>query len=300
MTTTNEVQPENNKPPVPPAIREVRVVTDTGPLAYLLDTSRFEHAFRLASAMAAATLIPDHLRQTRKGEPFSDAQVKANCFRIVNQALRWGVDPWSIVDDTYVVGGKLCYQSKVVAALINTKAPLQGRLKKSYSGTEGQDDFTITISGTFTDAKEPSEVRMSVGYAKTENQLWRKNPRLKLWYSGVIQWAREYTPELIVGIFTDDDAERMDSWRQENIPQGLIQSAGKQGHGPIRTAKPDFSEPKKARARVIKPDLHASTNEANEANEGSDELPKSPEPTVFESKTVAKEGTEQFPFEEGK
>jgi hypothetical protein len=254
MSNETEKQPEKNGPP---AVREIRVVTDTGPLAYIWDTARFEHAFRIATAMAQATLIPDHLRQTRKDEPFATEQIRANCFRIVNQALRWGVDPFSIVDDTYVVGGKLCYQSKVIAALVNTKAPLKERLKKSYTGTKGQDDYTVHITGVF--IGEEGTASLSVGDAKTENSMWKKDPQLKLWYSGVIRWAREFTPELVVGIFTDDDAERMEEWRK--IPQGLSQSAG----NPVRTDKPEYSAPKKAKARTVPSPSKAESDIADQA-----------------------------------
>jgi hypothetical protein len=256
MNPEKEAQPEKQSEPsaaeskavAPREPREIRVVTDTGPLSYIWDTARFEHMFRLATAMASATLIPEHLRQTRKGEPFTPEQVKCNCFRLINQALRWGVDPWSIIDDSFVTGGKLGYQGKVIAALVNTKAPIKQRLKDSYSGTKGSDDFTITVSGTFIGEEEPREVTLSVGEAKTENQMWRSDPSQKLWYSAVVRWARKYCPELVVGVFTEDDAERMHEWRA---------AEAKQAHAaPARTEAPNFAPsaeelPKKAKAREL-------------------------------------------------
>lgn len=258
-------------------------VTDTGPLAYLWDTARFEHMFRLASAMAQATLIPDHLRRNKHRE-FEANEIKANCFRIVNQALRWGVDPFSIVDDTYVVGGKLCYQSKVIAALINIKAPLKKRLSKTFTGKEGADDFTITVAGTFIGDDDLKTTTMSVGYAKTENQLWKKNPRLKLWYSAVIQWAREYTPELIVGIFTDDDAERMDEWKTEAAKPARAQLSEKPNLAP--------AEPK--RSRKVKEDPSPSKAESEIADQAAQEV-------VDAEKTIVVDPAnpeDEFPFGE--
>ena len=266
MTTENEKQPENGKPAQVPAVREIRVVTDTGPLAYIWDTARFEHAFRIATAMAHATLIPDHLHQTRKGEQFTFEQVKANCFRIVNQALRWGVDPFSIVDDTYVVGGKLCYQSKVIAALVNTKAPLKSRLSKTYTGTKGQDDYTVHVSGVFIGEEEERTASLSVGEAKTENQMWKRDPQLKLWYSCVIRWAREFTPELVVGIFTDDDAERMEAWKQDT-------TIATRHAGPVRTARPDFTPSHKEKIKTIDPSPELAAEAAKERKDEGAEFP---------------------------
>ena len=285
MSNENETKTENK-----PAVREVRVVVDQGPLAYIWDTARFEHMFRIASSMAAATLIPDHLRRNKQGD-LTPEQIRANCFRVVNQALRWGVDPWSIVDETFVVGGKLCFQGKVIAGLINSKAPINERLTKTYSGKEGEDSFTITIAGTFHGAPQPSTISMSVGYAKTENPLWRKNPRLKLWYSGVVQWAREFAPELVMGILTEDDAERIDLWKQEapaSVPQ-------RSSTGPVRTEKPDFTPPKKAKAKVVEPVL---TAEQAEAKRQGDEADREIEAALKEQAAEREEASKHDPKHE--
>jgi hypothetical protein len=53
----------------------------------LLDTARFEHLFRIAEAMSLAPLLPNHLRGDKQGV-YSAAQIKGNCFRVVNQAVR--------------------------------------------------------------------------------------------------------------------------------------------------------------------------------------------------------------------
>ena len=39
--------------------------------------------------------------------------------------------------------------------------------------------------------------------------MWTKDPRQKLIYSGVIKWARAHAPELILGVATDDDIDRI-------------------------------------------------------------------------------------------
>jgi hypothetical protein len=214
MSETPSDQEEKVAVPTAPARREIRVVSDESSLSYLFDTARFEQICRLVNATASSSIIPSHLREDKNG-PFDLETVKANVFLVFNQAIRWGIDPFASMKESYVARGNLGWSGKLVAALINAKAPLRGRLKKSYSGTPGKDDYTIEISGTLEGDGEPSVTTMNVGYAKTENQLWNKNPRLKLWYSGVIQWAREYVPEIVLGILTDDDLERI----QENASE---------------------------------------------------------------------------------
>lgn len=214
------------------ATRKYAVVHDDGPLSYLFDTARFEHMSRIATAMANASLIPDHMRGNKSG-PFDGKTIMANCFLVVNQSLRWGMDPFAVVPETYVVGGKLSYQGKLVAAVVNARADLIGRLKYTFTGTRGKDDRTITVTGHFRGEPEPVTIELSVGDAKTDNTMWRKDPDQKLVYSGVVKWARRYCPEIVLGVLTDDDAERM-----------ALEAPATEQTADSKVAKPNFSRSK--------------------------------------------------------
>jgi hypothetical protein len=52
-------------------------------------------------------------------------------------------------------------------------------------------------------------VDLKVKDAATDNQMWSKDPDQKLIYSAVVKWARRHCPEVVLGIITDDDMERM-------------------------------------------------------------------------------------------
>src|SRR4051812_12735664 len=116
MSTEENTIPESQLATRPK--RELRIVESE---IAVLDTAKFEQMYRIAGAMAAATLIPEHLYKDKNGA-FSPEEVKANCFLIVNQATRWEMDPFSVMPETYVVGGKLGYQGKLVAAVVNSRA----------------------------------------------------------------------------------------------------------------------------------------------------------------------------------
>lgn len=198
--------PNTQTPPVQTAVvvapkREIRVVEDDSPLAYIMDTAKFEHCYRIAEAMSRASLIPSHLKGGTKEE------TAANCFLVVNQALRWHMDPFLIAPETYAIQGKLGYQGKLVAAVINTRAGLAEKLSYEFSGEKGTDGFTVTVSGRFDGEAHPRTVSVSVGQAKTQNQMWTKDPEQKLVYTGSIRWARRHKPEIIMGVVTDDDLE---------------------------------------------------------------------------------------------
>lgn len=199
---------------VEPQRREIRIVQDDGPLANLMDTARFEHMQRIALVMSNGSLVPDHLKYEKgnaKNAPLSAQAVAANCFRVVDQALRWGFDPFAIIDETFVVGGKLGYQGKLVAAVINARAGLTSRLRYEFHATG--DNRTVTVIGTFNGEMDARSVELRLGDARTDNQMWRKDPDQKLIYSGVVKWARRHCPEVVLGVLTDDDIERIEASR---------------------------------------------------------------------------------------
>ncbi len=205
-TATEPTPPANGNQIAKPAPKEIRVVQDNGPVAHLMDTARFEHTYRIATAMAAAALIPDHLVKSKDGF-FSEKQVVGNCFLVVNQSLRWGIDPFAAMSETYAVGGKLGFQGKLIAAVVNARAGLKRRLNYTFSGTGS--DLTVTVSGTFEGEDEARTITLSVAQAKTDNKMWTKDPEQKLIYSGATKWARRHCPEIMLGVLTDDDLEHM-------------------------------------------------------------------------------------------
>ncbi len=86
--STQELQ----APPKPDRL----VVHDDGPIAYLFDSARFEQMKRIAIAMAHASLIPDHLHGNSADPKQRWEQTVGNCLLIVNQALRWNMDPFAV------------------------------------------------------------------------------------------------------------------------------------------------------------------------------------------------------------
>ncbi len=210
MTTGTELQTQQ-----PPVTRERLVVQDQGPAAYLFDTARFEHMQRIATAMAHASLIPDHLRGKGTGDA-SFRQTVGNCLLVVNQAARWNLDPFAVAPETYVVKGKLGFQGKLVAAVVNSRAGLKGRLAYSFFGE--RDGRTVIVAGQFDNEAEPRTIELSVGQAKTDNKMWKTDPDQKLIYSGVTKWARRHCPEIMLGVLTDDDLEQMRVTRLSGEP----------------------------------------------------------------------------------
>lgn len=164
------------------------------PVAIYLDSDVFSQLQRVAKLMSSASLAPTHLRGEGK---------LGDCFLVAAQAFRWRMDPFSVAQHTYVLSGKLGYEGKLIAAVVNSSGRLQGSLDYRYAGAG--DQRTVTVSGKLLGDAHAREITGSVGGWKTTNEQWKKNPDQMLAYRGAREWARRYMPEAVLGIQADDE-----------------------------------------------------------------------------------------------
>jgi hypothetical protein len=153
----------------------------------------FEGIEKLAGMMAKMGTMPAHLA----GKP-------ADCFRIVVQAAKWRMDPFAVAECTSLVHGKMCYEGKLVAAVLQAMGAIEGRLDYAIEGS-GQ-NASITVTGTPKGGK-PKSLKGTVKEWRTtgNGSPWDKQPETQLVYRGTRQWARMYAPEAILGVYTPDE-----------------------------------------------------------------------------------------------
>ena len=175
------------------------------PNQLMLDDSLFTKCERLASIMASGSCtIPKHL-QGKVGD----------CFAIIGQSLRWGMDPFAVAQKTHLVNGTLGYEAQLVIAVINAKAPIVGRLKFDYFGDwskvkskdDKSDNVGVVVSAVMQGDDEPTTLSISMAQIGTvrNSPLWTADPRQQLAYLGAKRWARLYCPDVILGVYTPDE-----------------------------------------------------------------------------------------------
>lgn len=199
----------------------------------LLDTAQFEHMQRIAKVMAQSTLIPEALykegtKDSKQELPYE--QILSNCFLVVNQAVRWGMDPFAVAQCVSVVHGKLCYEGKLVSAVLDAKLHL--RLHHYFTGAG--DEMRIYLSD------KPFDTMIAVENEKGETETGPalkflkpgfRNPALRLFdgsvaewkttgsgtpwtpknfvrmliYRGTRDWTRIYESAIMLGVYTPDE-----------------------------------------------------------------------------------------------
>ena len=149
-------------------------------------------AMKLAEWMARGKLVPAHLQGS-----------VADCLSVIMQAVRWQCDPFAVAQCTSLISGKLMFEGKLTAAVINTSGKLKGRLHFDFTG-EG-DAREVICSGHIIGEPEPASVTVKLKDAKTNNRMWTVQSDQQLCYHSARVWARRYMPEIMLGIYAAEE-----------------------------------------------------------------------------------------------
>lgn len=180
-----------------PARRDVAYDPDD-PVSLYMNTGIFEQLQRVAKLMCSSGLVPAHLR---------GPEHQADCFLVAAQAFRWRMDPFAAAQHTFVTSGKLGYEGKLIAAVINSSAKLERNLAYVYSGEKGTSARSVQVIGLLKGENEPRVVEGSVAQWQTQNEKWKSMPDQMLAYRGAREWARRHMPEAVLGIQAEEEVQ---------------------------------------------------------------------------------------------
>lgn len=127
------------------------------------------------------------------------------CAAICMQAQRWEMDPFMVGNKSYAVSDQIAFEAQLIAAVINSRAPIKGRLKTRFVG-EGAKRKCIAFA-TFIGEDHPTEVESpEIGGIKPKNSpLWASDPDQQLAYYTKRLWARREAPEVLLGVYDVDE-----------------------------------------------------------------------------------------------
>lgn len=150
---------------------------------------------KFAEVMARADIaLPKHLRGNAGA-----------CMAVALQALEWQMSPFAVASKSYSVGGAIAYEAQLIAAVVNTRSGIKGRLRYLFDG-EGP-TLTCTVTGVL-DGEECTYTSPPMGSITTKNSpLWKSDPQQQLGYFAARSWARRHCPEVILGVYDRDEAE---------------------------------------------------------------------------------------------
>jgi hypothetical protein len=195
-----------------PAIAETSVTSlDSRQLAFLTNPYAFNHLWRVAQGYSRSQLVPQQFR----GKP-------DDCFIICQLALRFNVDPFMLMQSTYVVHGRPGFESKMAIALLNASGKIKGTLKTEFSG-KGDDygcrawcidrETGSRVEGPRVTWKMVTAERWN----KNEGSKWNTMPDLMFVYRAAIFLIRTNYPEVLMGLSTVEENEDIGDPRATDI-----------------------------------------------------------------------------------
>jgi hypothetical protein len=185
----------------------------------LITTTDTRANLDLARAFADSKMVPEHFKKS-----------VGDCYIAINLAGRYGMDPWTLMQEMYIISGKPMMSGKLATAILNHS--LADPLRPTYSG-DG-DERTITLTGRPENEVTPLAVQLKVKEAKTGNEQWKKNPDQMLMYAAARLWGRRYAPDILLGIvFDDEEIPGVNAPLVPSSPRTAIASPPTQAHADV-------------------------------------------------------------------
>lgn len=125
------------------------------------------------------------------------------CLAVTLQAIGWRMDPVAVMNKSYVVNDRIGFESQLVHAVVERRAPLKKRLDCAFDG-EGP-ERTCKVTGVFSDGEVRTYESPPLRKAKKKSPLWDDDPDQQLFYFATRAWARRWVPDVLMGIYTRDE-----------------------------------------------------------------------------------------------
>lgn len=179
------------------------VVHNEGAFAMLFDTAMFNQAWRVAKAFSDSRLVPAHFQGNTAG-----------VFVVLHMATRMELDPFMVLQKTYMVKGRPGMEAQLIIALVNARGPFEGPIQWEMSGEGDKRQCTAYAYHRETGEK----CAMTVTWDMVKKERWQEKdgskwltlPDLMFRYRSAVFLARLYCPEVIMGLSTVDELEDMD------------------------------------------------------------------------------------------
>lgn len=180
--------------------QELQLLQDTTELETFGNSKQFEHAQRVAKALAAANIIPETYRNNIP-----------NCMIALEMATRMGISPIMVMQNLYIVKGKPGWSGSFVIAMLNAC----GRFTPLRFSLSGAGD-TLACFAYADDVKSGerimgTKVTMAMaigeGWVNKDGSKWKTMPDQMIQYRAGTFFGRLHAPDLLMGMQTADEIQ---------------------------------------------------------------------------------------------
>lgn len=176
------------------------------------DSKLLNQAYKAAKFLASSDLVPE---QTYRNKP-------ANCLIALDLANRTGLAPLIVMQNLYIVKGKPSWSGQFCISLINS------------SGRFTPLEFVTAEDRVYCQATRIADNKLCVGPAVTWDMVkaegwldksgskWKTMPEVMFRYRAAAFFARNFCPELLMGIPTADEVKDVNGADTEDAAEKVI------------------------------------------------------------------------------
>lgn len=271
------------------------------------DLASWEFTQRVARALSCSTMVPEAYRQMipnprKRGELVDNPNAISNCIVALNMAKRMNADPLMIMQNLYIVEGRPSWSAQFVISVINNSKLFSSRLNFQFKDLgEKIVDYTTYVWSDEERRKIPTSSRVPIkdrscvawaidaatgervegptvsielavkeGWYTRNGSKWQTMPENMLIYRAASFFGRVHTPELLMGLRTQDEA--MDILEAEMAEDGSWRVAGGEQQ-PEATPSPATEQEQDEES----PKGQTQSNEAGDSSEADSEVAGAPE-----------------------
>ncbi|MCK5563707.1 MAG: hypothetical protein KAJ07_00535 [Planctomycetes bacterium] len=190
---------------------EKALATTGGPdsaIAGFQDEAGYEFLKKQAQMLASSDMVPMAYRQK-----------PANCVVALEMASRTGASPLAVMQNLHIIKGKPSWGSAFIIGVINSVKKADGTRKFSdlrfvIGGKEGTDTWSCFAVATELESGDvlegpPVTITMAKaeGWYGKDGSKWKTMPALMLRYRAAAFFGRLYAPEILMGMFSQEEAK---------------------------------------------------------------------------------------------
>ena len=169
----------------------------------------------MAKALSQSTIVPAHFQRN-----------EANCLVAISQAQKLDIDPFTVMQNMYMIQGKISWSSSFLIAMINASGKYDMELQ--FDEEEKDSKPYSCKCWTEKDGRKVDGVKVTMdmaddeGWTKKNGSKWKTLPALMLRYRSASFFAKLNCPELTNGFYTkeeliDNDFSEKKTEKQANL-----------------------------------------------------------------------------------
>jgi len=157
-------------------------------------------ATNMAKTLAQSTIVPRDFQKSWE-----------NCMVAISESKKLGVDPFVVMNNMYLIQGRITWKSEFVIAMINASGKFDTELQYEEEEKDGK-PYACTCY-TFKDGRKITGIRVTMdmadaeGWTKKNGTKWATLPQLMLRYRAAVFFARFNAPELTSGLYSLEEGE---------------------------------------------------------------------------------------------